>query len=114
MKYLHSLSKQKSAHHTLLRADVLEFAGAEEEVVGVSLGGELAGVGLLHEELVALLLSKVNSILLSLEAEMCALHVVARRLPSHQRVLPAVTLGKNIPVHAPIMTPPSSGLCGGL
>lgn len=93
---------------------MLELAGAVEEVVGVSLGGELPGVRLLHEELVALLLSKVNGILLGLEAEMCALHVVTRRLPSHQRVLPAVALGKNIPVHAPIVAPPGSRLRGGL
>lgn len=93
---------------------MLELAGAKKEVVGVSLGGEFAGVGLLHEELVALLLSKVNGILLGLEAEMCALHVITRRLPPHQRVLPAMTLGKYIPVHTPIVAPPGSRLRGGL
>lgn len=93
---------------------MLELAGAVEKVVGVGLGGELASVGLLDKVLVALLVGKVDGVLLGLEAEVGALHKVGGRLPSHQRVLPAVALGEDIPVHAPVVSSPGSGLCGGL
>jgi hypothetical protein len=98
----------------LFRADVLQLTSAVEEVIGVSLWRELAGVGLLHEIFVALLLGEVNGVLLALEVEICALHEVSRRLPSHQWILPPMTLGKNVPVHSPIVASPGSRLCGGL
>lgn len=59
-KYLHVLIMSTS----LFRADVLQLLGRVHEVVGVSLGSELARVGFLNKVLVTLLLSKVNGILL--------------------------------------------------
>lgn len=96
---------------SLFRADVLQLLGRVQKVVGIRLGSELARVGLLNKVLVALLLSKVNGILLGLKVHVRSLHEVARRLPAHQRVLPSVALGKDIPVHAPVVSSPRSGLC---
>lgn len=84
------------------------------EVVGVGLGNELAHIGLLDEVLVALLVGKVDSILLGLELESLAVHEVCRRGPAHKRVLPSVALGKDVPVHEPVFRCPVAGLCGGL
>lgn len=97
----------------LLRADLLELASRVEEVVGIGLGSEASRVGLLDEVLVALLLGKRNGILLGLEVHVGALHVVTRRLPAHQRVLPAVALGEDVPVHAPVVALPVTGLRSG-
>lgn len=99
---------------SLLCSDVLELPRRIEEIVGVRLGSELARVGLLDKVLVALLLSKVDGILLALEVDVRSLHVVARRLPSHQRVLPSVALGENVPVHPPALAAPVTRLRGGL
>jgi hypothetical protein len=83
------------------------------EVVGICLGHELADVGFLDEVLVALLVGKVDGILLGLELYSVAVHEIGRRLPSHERVLPTVTLGKNVPVHEPVPGVPVARLCSG-
>jgi hypothetical protein len=44
----------------------------------------------------------------------CALHEIRRTLPAHERVLPSVALGQNIPIHAPLVADPVAGLSGGL
>ena len=98
----------------LFRADVLQLVGGVEEIVGICLGGELARLRLLNEVLVALLLGECDGVLLGLEVHVGALHHVARRLPAHQRVLPAVALGQHVPVHAPVVRAPVAGLRGGL
>lgn len=70
--------------------------------VGIGLGGGLPLVGLLDKVLVALLVSKLDGILLGLELYPVAVHEVGRRLPAHERVLPSVALGKDVPVHQPV------------
>lgn len=99
----------------LFGVDDLERLRLVEVVVGIRLGLELPLLGLLHKVFVALLLGKPDGVLLALEVQMSALHVISGRLPAHQRVLPAVALPKNIPVHAPVVAVPrarlSSGLC---
>lgn len=98
----------------LLSPDMLEFAGRVQEVVGVGLGRELAGVGLLHKVLVPLLLGEGDGVLLALEVDVRALHEVARRLPPDQRVLPPVALAQHVPVHAPACADLRAGLGGRL
>lgn len=60
----------------LLCAHRLELLGAVKELVGVSLGDNSPLVGLLDKEFVALLLGKVDGVVLGLEVQMCALHEV--------------------------------------
>lgn len=98
----------------LLGADVLELLGAVHEVVGVCFGDDPALVRLLDKVLVALLVGEVDGIVLGLEVEVCALHEIGRGLPTHQGVLPAVTLAKDVPVHAPVVSIPVAGLSGRL
>lgn len=62
----------------LLGTDVLKLLWAVHEVVGVSLGDDSALVGLLDKVLVALLVGEVDGILLGLEVEVGALHVIGR------------------------------------
>ena len=98
---------------TLLGADMLELLGGVEEVVGVGLRGEGTVVGLLDEVLVTLLLGEGDGVLLGLKLDLGTLHQVARRLPSHQRVLPPVALLQHVPVHPPVVSAPGTGLrCG--
>jgi len=73
------------------------------KVVRIRFGNKLPLVGLLHKVLISLLVSEVNGIFFRLELYPVALHVIARRLPSHERVLPSVALGQRIPVHQPVM-----------
>lgn len=108
-KYVHNTSRARS-----FGLDVLELPVLVKEVVGVGLGDEAALIRLLDEVLVSLLLGKGNGILLGLELDVGALHAVGGRLPSHQRVLPAVTPLQNIPVHTPVVRVPSTGLRSGL
>jgi hypothetical protein len=89
--------------NSLLCPDLLQLSGNVCEVVRVRLGNELANVGLLDEVLVALLVSEVDGIILRLELQAVAVHEVSRRGPSHERVLPAVALGKYVPVHEPVL-----------
>lgn len=98
----------------LLGTDVLQLLWAVHEVVGVCLGDDFALVGFLDEVLVALLVGKVDGVVLGLEVQVGALHVVGRRLPAHQRVLPAVTLAEDVPVHAPVVSVPVARLRRGL
>lgn len=70
--------------------------------VGIGLGSGLPLVRLLDKVLVALLVSKLDGILLGLELYPVAVHEVGRRLPAHERVLPSVALGENVPVHQPV------------
>lgn len=94
--------------------DVLELSSLVHEVVGISLGDDPAHIGLLDKVFVALLLGKGNGVLLRLELEVGALHAIGRRLPTHQRVLPTVTLLQDIPVHAPVVSVPVARLGSGL
>jgi len=96
--------------NSLFRPDMLQLLGGVKEVVRVGFGRELARVGLLNEVLVALLLGEVDGVLLGLEVDVSPLHEVGGRLPSHQRVLPSVTLRKNVPVHSPALPPEVAGL----
>lgn len=56
----------------------------------------------------------MNSVLLGFEVDVGSLHKISRRLPSHQRVFPTVSLGENIPIHSPAITPEISRLCSRL
>lgn len=94
--------------------DVLEFLRLVKEVVGIGLGHKPALIGLLHKVFVALLLGKGNGILLGLELEVGSLHTIGGRLPAHEGVLPPVALLQNVPVHAPVVFVPSTGLGSGL
>lgn len=100
--------------YSLFRADVLELVGCVHKVVGVGLGGKFALLGRLDKVLVPLLFGEGDGVLLGLEVEVGALHHVARRLPAHQRVFPAMALGQHVPVHAPVVRAPVPGLRGGL
>ena len=91
----------------------LELSRFVSEEVGVRLGHKLPLVRLLHE-ILALLVGKVDGVLLGLELYPVAVHEVGRRLPAHQRVLPAVALGEHVPVHQPSTGGPVAGLCGRL
>lgn len=62
----------------LFGLDVLELLGLVDKVVGVSLGGEAALIGLLNKVLITLLLRKRNGILLRLELEVGALQTIGR------------------------------------
>jgi hypothetical protein len=77
----------------------LELLGAVSEQVGIGLGDGLPLVGLLDKVLVALLISELDSVLLGFKLYPVAVHEVGRRLPAHERVLPSVALGQNVPVH---------------
>lgn len=91
--------------------DLLRFVN---EVVRISLRNESALIWLLNKILIALLLRKHDGILLGLEVQMSALHIISRRLPTHQRVFPAVALLQHIPIHPPVVLVPGTGLRGGL
>lgn len=108
-KYVHDTSRTQS-----FGLDVLELPVLVKEVVGISLGDEAALIRLLNEVFVSLLLGKSNGILLRVELDVGALHAIGGRLPSHQRVLPAVTPLQDIPVHAPVVRVPGTGLRSGL
>lgn len=99
---------------SLLRPHLLQLARAVHELGSVGLGHTLALVGLLHEVLVALLVRKVDRVLLGVEVEASALHGVGGRLPAHERVLPSVALGEDVPVDAPLVSVPVARLSGGL
>lgn len=101
-------------YHPLFRPDLLQLAGAVDELCSIGLGDDLALVRLLDEVLVALLVGKVDRVVLGLEVEAGALHGVCARLPAHERVLPPVALGQDVPVHTPCVAVPVAGLGGGL
>ena len=103
-----------NCHNPLLRANVLELLVGVQEVVGVCLWHSLSLIWLLDEVLVTLLLSKGDRILSRLEVHAHALHDIGGRLPSHKWVLPSVSLWQDIPIHAPVVCVPISGLCGSL
>ena len=93
---------------------MLELLRLVKEVVGIGLRHEPALIRLLHKVFVALLLGKSNSILLGLELEVGSLHAIRGRLPAHEGVLPSVALLQNVPVHAPVVSVPGTGLGSGL
>ena len=82
------------------------------EVVRIRFRNNPSLVRLLHKILVSLLLSKVYGIVPRCKVQVRALQVVRGRLPSHQRILPSVSLLQYVPVHAPVMTVPISRLRG--
>lgn len=94
--------------------DMSELLGLVDEVVGIGLGHEAALVRLLDKVLVTLLLGKSDGVFLRLELQVGALHAIGRRLPAHEGVLPTVTPLQDIPIHAPVVLVPGTGLCCGL
>lgn len=92
---------------------MLQLVRGIQEIVGISLRSELSALRFLDKVLVPLLLGKTDGVLLGPEVDPGALHEIGRGLPAHQRVLPPMTLGKDIPVHAPVVTLPLAGLGGG-
>ena len=60
----------------LLGRNRLELLRAVNKQIGVGLGNDSSLVGFLDEELVTLLLGEMNGILLGLEVEAGALHVI--------------------------------------
>jgi len=94
----------------LLRPNMLQLLVTPQKVVRVRLREDLPAIRLLDKVFISLLLRKPDGVLLALEVEMCALHEIGRGLPAHQRILPSVALGENIPVHAPLVAVPVAGL----
>lgn len=94
--------------------DMFERLGFMNEVVSIGLGHETALIRLLDKVFIALLLRKIDGVLLRLELQVGSLHAISRRLPAHERVLPTVAPLQDIPVHAPVMLVPGTGLCCGL
>ena len=90
----------------------LELLRAMHEVVRIRLRNYSSLVRLLDKVLVSLLLSKVYGIVSRCKIQVRSLQVVRRRLPSHQRILPSVSLLQYVPIHAPVMTMPVSRLRG--
>lgn len=88
---------------TLLCPHNLELLRYMGKVVGIGLGNKLPLVRLLHKVFIALLVRKGDGILLGLELDPVTVHEVGRRLPSHKRVLPSMSLGKGVPVHEPVV-----------
>lgn len=84
------------------------------ELLRIRLGDDSPLIRLLDKVLVALLIRKSNRVVLALEAQVGALHEVCGGLPAHERILPAVALFEDVPVHAPSVRVPVAGLCGGL
>lgn len=108
--YVHDTVKETR----LFGLDVLELAGRVREVVRVGLRNKPAVIRLLHEVFIALLLGKLDGIVLGLELQVGTLHAICRRLPPNKRVLPPVTPLQNIPIHSPVVAVPVSGLCSRL
>jgi hypothetical protein len=111
---MYTLNLHQTHGYPLLGPHLLQLAGAVNELGSVRLGHTLALVGLLHKVLVALLVGKVDRVLLGVEVKTGALHGVCGGLPAHERVLPSVALGKDVPVETPLVTVPVAGLSGGL
>ena len=107
--YVHNTRK-----NTLFGLNVLDLLWLMEEVVRISLRHEPALVRLLHKVFVALLLGKVDGILLRLEVDVGTLHAIGGGLPAHQWVLPSVALLQNVPIHSPVVAVPGTGLSCGL
>lgn len=99
-------------HLSLLRPHLLHFPGYMHELVRICLRYNTSLIWLLHKILIPLLVCKQDGVFLVLEVEMCALHKVCAGLPTHERILPAMSLGQWIPVHAPVMMVPVAGLSG--
>lgn len=62
----------------LLRPNMLQLPRRVHKVVGIRLGQDLPAVGLLHKVLIALVVGKLDGILLSCKVDVCALHDVSR------------------------------------
>lgn len=98
---------------TLLRPHLLQFLGTVHKLIRIRLWNYPPLIRLLHKVLVTLLVRKSDGIVLRREVQVCALHEVCTRLPSHKWVLPSVALAKRIPVHTPVVRWPVAGLgCG--
>lgn len=91
-----------------------ELAGNMIVVSSVALGWDTGHLGLCDVVVPALLLAKVDCVLLGAELERSALHVVARRGPSHQRVLPSCGALEDIKVDTPNLGTSLTGRVGSL
>lgn len=92
------------------RRYLLERLRAMQKIVRIGFGNEPSLVGLLHKVFVSLLLSKVNGVIPRCKVQVCSLQIVGRGLPSHQRILPSMSLLQYVPIHPPVMTMPVSRL----
>jgi len=88
----------------------LELLWTVNELGGISLWYDPPLVWLLHKVFISLLVGKSDRILFCLETDSLALHKVARRLPTHQRVFPSMSLWEWIPVHEPRRSVPLARL----
>jgi len=108
------VQRHSFAHSHLLCPNLLQLLRVVDELRRVCLGDELPLIRFLHKVFIALLVGEVDCILLVAEVEVGALHKVSRGLPAHEWVLPAVTFAQDIPVHAPLVSVPVTGLSGSL
>jgi hypothetical protein len=109
---LHCLTRH-SLYPCLLRFDMLQHRPRlMQEVIRIRLRHDPPLLRFRHIPLIPLLFRERNRIFLAVEFDVGALHEVGGRLPAHQRVLPAVAFGEDVPVHAPGVGAPCSGLGG--
>lgn len=92
------------------RRYLLELLWAMHKVVRIGFGNKPSLIWFLHKVFVSLLLGKVNGVVSRCKIQVCSLQIVGRRLPSHQRVLPSMSLLQYVPIHTPVMTMPVSRL----
>src|SRR5580698_6963456 len=88
-----TLPQLQKAQLPLLRPNNLQLCRTMHEVVSICLRNKFPLVRLLDKVFVTLFLRKPDGIFLCLESDFLALHKVCTGLPSHQRVLPSVSLG---------------------
>lgn len=114
--YLHQTKpelRSSQTQTTSFRPNLLDLARTVHKLRRIRLWNNLPRLRLLHKVLVPLLFREADCVALALEVNARALHGVRARLPAHQRVLPAVALGHNVPVHLPVVLVPVAGLLGG-
>jgi len=85
----------------LFRAGYPKLVRLVQKVLRIVLGWDLLHCGWLQIVIPPLLLSEMNSILLSPERHPCSLHVIRRARPAHQRILPPTRSLQDIPVNPP-------------
>ena len=92
---------------------MLQLLITPQEIIRIRLRRNLPRIRFLHKVLISLLLREADRILLALEVHVCALHEIGRGLPAHERILPSVAFGENVPVHTPLVTVPVTRLSRG-